>query len=198
MTTELPIEKLINRRFRELGLGRAEFARRTGFKNEAKALRRLGELLQGETRSTRGLIEVLPRALDIPAAMVKQAIDDTKTFLAEESEAAWRAAFVAHAVIGTERRIPSPLFVVAICGVNSFLRIDFDLTKGEESFLEQALADLKARRRKSGSRIASFGEMLDFTINYTPDRAARHALDGRLLEELPAAKRIGYATYRLK
>jgi hypothetical protein len=198
MTTELPIETLITNRLRELGLGRAEFARRTGFKNEAKALRRLVELLQGETRSTRGLIEVLPRALDIPLATVNQAIEDTRTFIAEEAEAAWRAAFVPHAVIETERRIPSPIFAAALIGVDTLLGIEFDLTRGEGSFVGQSLDGLKARRKKWGNHIPTFGAVRGFTVNYAPDRATRHGLDGTLLEELTAAKRLGYATYRLK
>ena len=103
--------------------------RRAGYKNIAKGLRRLDELLAGELNKTRDLIRALPAALDVPTEVVKQAIEETRRQIAEAQEAArqareaaWRAAFRPHAIILTERTVPQPIFVASIIGVERLLR----------------------------------------------------------------------------
>ena len=44
--------------------------RRAGYKNIAKGLRRLDELLAGDLDKSRGLIRALPAALDVPPEVV--------------------------------------------------------------------------------------------------------------------------------
>ena len=51
-------------RSRVLDLSRPDLMRRAGYKNIAKGLRRLDELLAGDLDKTRGLIRALPAALD--------------------------------------------------------------------------------------------------------------------------------------
>jgi hypothetical protein len=58
----------------------------------------------------------------------------------EAREAAWRLAFRPHAIIATDSSIPSPIFVAALIGVENILRIDFDLSQPEETYVHQALA----------------------------------------------------------
>ena len=57
-------------------------------------------------------------------------------------EAEWRAAFRPHAIIVTDRPVPSPIFVAALIGVEKILRIDFDTSLPEATFVQQALAKL--------------------------------------------------------
>ena len=85
---------------------------------------------------------MLPAALEVPVDVVKKAVDETKRYLHESEEAAWRAAFRPHAVILSERERPQPIFVAAFIGVDVLLRIDFDLTAGPATFLKQALDGL--------------------------------------------------------
>ncbi len=58
------------------------------------------------------------------------------------AEAEWRAAFQPHAIIVTERSVPSPIFVAALIGVEKILRIEFDTSLPEETYFHQAVAKL--------------------------------------------------------
>jgi hypothetical protein len=66
---------------------------------DAKGLRRLDDLLSCELGKTRDLIRLLPVALNVPARLVKHAIEETrrrstdaKEAASKAREAAWRAA----------------------------------------------------------------------------------------------------------
>ena len=158
----LAIGSLIVDRSRVLDLSRPDLVRRAGYKNIAKGLRRLDELLAGDLDKTRDLIRALPAALDVPPEVVEHAIEETRRRIAEAQEAArhareaaWRAAFRPHAIILTERTVPQPIFVAAIIGVERLLRIDFDLALPPLSYASQALAGI--RRRLSEFR-SEFGQ----------------------------------------
>jgi hypothetical protein len=124
----------VSRRCDELGLSHKELVRRAGYKNIAKGLRRLEQLCGADFKGSAGLIAMLPSALDVPVDVVKQSVEETRRFLHESREAAWRAAFRPHAVILTERERPQPLFVAAVIGVEVLLRIDFDVTAAPDTF----------------------------------------------------------------
>ena len=101
----------------------------------------------------------------------------------ETPEAAeWRAAFRPHAIIVTDRSIPSPIFVAALIGVEKILRIDFDTSLPEATFVQQALA-----------KPIAFGRPTGVTVNYAPDRAVRYDLRGDPVETLAEAIRCGKA-----
>ena len=57
----------------------------------------------------------------------------------EAREKIWRENFRPHAIILTERTVPSPMFVAAIVGVEKLFRIDLDPTQAPVSFVRQAL-----------------------------------------------------------
>jgi hypothetical protein len=84
-----PIQQLIEDRRTALGLSRRHLIRRAGYENTAKGLRRLDELLAGDLHSTRGLIERLPAALDVPPETVLAAISETEQQIRAEAEAKW-------------------------------------------------------------------------------------------------------------
>ena len=121
----LAIELLIVNRSRVLDLSRPDLMRRAGYKNIAKGLRRLDELLAGDLDKTGGLIRALPAALDVTPEVIEHAIEETRRRIAEAQEAArqareaaWRAAFRPHAIILTERTVPQPIFVAASSASN--------------------------------------------------------------------------------
>jgi hypothetical protein len=89
-------------------------------------LRRLDELNSGNFDNTRGLIQDLPAAVDLPETIIRQAIDNSSRQIAEANEAAWRDAFKPHAVILTERLIPQPLHIAAIVGGDRLKCVDFE------------------------------------------------------------------------
>jgi hypothetical protein len=103
------------------------------------------------------------------------------------TEAEWRIAFRPHAIIATDRSVPSPIFVAALIGVEKILRIDLDTSLPEETFVHQALA-------KVPDQTAAFGRPIGVTINYSPDRAVRYDLNGNPIETLAEAVRCGEAS----
>jgi hypothetical protein len=78
MPEDLEIAKLIARRCRELGVGKAQLVRSAGYTNISKGLRRLDAVIHGDLTSSRGLIEGLPSALRVKAATVSAALDRTR------------------------------------------------------------------------------------------------------------------------
>ena len=63
----LPIQALVEARSNELGLPRSELARRCGFKNINKGLRRIDQLLGGDLNSPYAemIFATLPTALNV-------------------------------------------------------------------------------------------------------------------------------------
>ena len=77
MKSDLAIAALIRSRMTELGLSRGEFAKRLGYKNIAKGIRRIDVLCEGDLAGTKQLLDVLPQALETSAETVKRALDQT-------------------------------------------------------------------------------------------------------------------------
>jgi hypothetical protein len=172
MKSNLAIATLIRSRMTELGLSRGELAKRLGYKNIAKGIRRIDALCEGDIEGTKQVLDVLPQALETSAETVKLACDQTvhEIELAEKQKAEardkiWRENFCPHAIILTERTVPSPIFVAAIIGVEKLLRIDLD-TQRPVSFVRRVLDRLP-------EGIPAFGKPIGFVINYSPDQAVR-------------------------
>ena len=197
MKSNLAIATLIRSRMTELGLSRGEFAKRLGYKNIAKGIRRIDALCEGDLEGTKQFLDALPQALQTSADTVKRALDHTvrELELAEKKEAAardkiWRENFCPHAIILTERTVPSPIFVAAIIGVEKLLRIDLDLTQEPVSFVRQMLDRLP-------ERVPAFGKPLGFVINYSPDKAVRFDRNGQPIAILDKSVRPRTATLHL-
>ena len=103
------------------------------------------------------------------------------------TEAEWRVAFRPHAIIATDRSVPSPIFVAALIGVERILRIELDTSLPKETYAQQALAKLP-------EQTIAFGRPIGVTVNYAPDRAVLYDLKGDPIETLTAAVRCGEAT----
>jgi len=203
MSDELPIATLVSGRCKELSLRPVELIRRCGYQNTAKGLRRLEQLYQGYFRGCTTLIRTLPAALDLPAEVVTEAVESTKRQIHEAKEAAWRAEFIPHAVILTERERPTQLFVAIFIGIDRLLRVDFDLTKSPVTFIQQALEGLSQKlarwklARWKSDQIPTFGRPEGVIVNYSPDYAVSYDLDGNAIQALDRAYRLGEATFSI-
>jgi hypothetical protein len=159
---EFPIGSLIARRQAEF-ISTGELERRAGYKSTNGGLRRLADLCQGDlSPKTQFLLDALPHALDLKAAQVQTAIratmeqiEEAQRAQAEAEERAYRRSFVPHLIIVPKRDRPSPLVVVALIGAEKILRRDFDLTRGPDTFVDQALAIVPTRVAAGGRRPAS-------------------------------------------
>jgi len=98
--------------------------------------------------------------------------------------------FQPHAIIVTERSIPSPIFVAALIGVEKILRIDFNLSLPEETYVHQALAQIP-------EQTIAFGKPIGVTVNYAPDRAVRCDLKGNPIETFTSAVQCGKASFTI-
>ena len=204
MSNELPIKTLVSRRCEELGLKPIELVRGCGYQNTNKGLRRLEELCRGDF-SNSTLIRILPAALDVLLEVVTRTVEDTQRQLreAEEAvreaeEAAWRAEFVPHAVILTERKIGQPIFVAAFIGVDRLRRVDFDLKQGPASYIKQSLNGVREKlARWKSDQIPTFGRPTGLVVNYSPDHAVRFDLDGNAIEVFDRAYRLGEASFSI-
>jgi hypothetical protein len=194
MKSDLAIATLVRSRMIELGLSRGELAKRLGYKNIAKGIRRIVALCDGDIEGTKQFLDVLPQALETSAETVKRALDQTvrEIELAEKREAEardkiWRDNFRPHAIILTERSVPSPIFVAAMIGVEKLLRIDLDLSQGPVSFVRHVLDRLP-------DQVPTFGKPIGFVINYSPDKAVRFDSTGQPIAVVDKAVRPGTAT----
>jgi hypothetical protein len=99
MFDHYPIHDLIENQTKQLGLRRIELARRCGFKNVEKGLRRIDGVCHGDLDSpgAKMVIEALPAALEVDKDVVEEAIAATAEIIAEaerlaeaKRDAAWR------------------------------------------------------------------------------------------------------------
>ena len=120
MSDHYPIHDLIESQQKRLGLGRNELGRRCGFKNLAKALRRIDGVCHGDLDSpgAKMVLDNLAVALEVDKVVVEDAIAATAELIAEanrlaeaEREAAWRESFKPHAYLvgSTESSFPNHL-----------------------------------------------------------------------------------------
>jgi hypothetical protein len=183
----LPIQRVVETRLKELGMRRSEFARRCGFKNVNKAIRRIEAMFGGDLDSPSAgiILKALPTALEMGEDIVSVAIRETAALLkqkermaAAERDAAWRTSFKPHAyLLGTATR-PSSITIFGISGgAERWLKIPLDCSQLPITFATQALAVV----RKTPT-INFFGPTTGFIVNYTPDHAVRFDLQGNPVE----------------
>ena len=193
-----PLGRLIRERMKELGLRRGQLAARLGYRNISKGCRRLEQVSSGDLAGKEALLAKLPGALDLPREVVAKAIQETieeieRAQRAEEerAEARWRADFTPHAIITTERSVPSPIFVVAFFGTDWLKRIDLEVALPVNAIHRQIQDVIQRRLARWDGQIPCFGAATGYVINWTPDRAERFDLPGTRLEVLDRAERVG-------
>lgn len=213
-----PLATLLRGRMAELGLDPAALGLRLGYRNPLKAAGRVGALLDANvplSPKSRRAAERLPEALGLAREAVADAVERTDAAFAERAreaedehsreaeraEAEWRAAFRPHAVLYTERTMPSSITMCVVSGgAERWLIVRLDLSRPPASFMGQVLAALPDRTilGADGTRgVMFFGRVLGFYVNYTPDRCVRFDLSGEPVEVLPAAYRQAEGSYSL-
>ncbi|MGD9805505.1 MAG: hypothetical protein AB7E81_20590 [Hyphomicrobiaceae bacterium] len=197
-TSALPIEALIGSRLRELGLRPIDIVRACGYKNVSKGLRRFSEFRAGYFAGTSWLADTLPTVLDISRGQIDEAIEATEQYFEKAQEAAYREAFVPHAIVKTDRKRPEPLFVAFAIGVERLIYIEFDLEAGPVTFPRQAIAGVAKKLAEWKSNILpAFGRPTGVFVNYSPDRAIEFDLRGNPVKEFNQSIRPGEVQLKL-
>jgi len=189
---QLSIHNLIENRTKRLGLRRSELARRCGFKNVSKGIRRIDGVCFGDLDSpgAKMVLANLAGALEVDKDTIENAIRATREIIAQaerhaaaEREAAWRAAFKPHAyLVGSRDRPWSITFYGMTGGAERWLKIPLDLSQPPVTFAAQALEFAKRT-----PEVNYFGPTTGFIVNYTPDSAVRFDLQGNPVEHLERA-----------
>ncbi len=104
--------------------------------------------------------------------------------------------FKPHAIIQADRRIPSPIFVASLLGPERILRIDFDTSGKPATYVHCALKQMNLKYPEG--MVPAFGRIISIAVNYAPNHAVLFDLEGRALELLSEACRIGTATLSIK
>jgi hypothetical protein len=198
----LPIRELVEGRSKELGIGRGDLARRCGFENVNKGVRRLEALCDGdlESSSARMILKVLPAALEVEEAVVEAVvrgsgalIEQAKQRADASQDAAWRASFKPGAyLIGTETRPWSITMYGFSGGSERWLKIPLDPARPSITFAAQAMAVVRET-----PVVRFFGPTTGFIVNYSPDCALRFDLNGNPVELLPSAYSPGDVELRI-
>jgi len=194
-TVHLPIDELISRRLKELGLKKSDFVKRWGYSNLGKGLRRLDEIRKGSFKPNNDLLIRLASGLELPIETVRDAFlatDERRQRLEEEERErewdAWCRNFQPHAILTTDQPTPRPIFVACLIGVEKLLRVDFDFRKSQQDWVSEVVSKLP-------DSVIAFGQVTGFTINYSPYRAIEFDRAGRMIKERDSALRPGQASF---
>ncbi len=89
--------------------------------------------------------------------------------------------------------------MAAMIGVDRLLRVDFDLTAGPLTFVQQALLGVREKLAIwKVAAIPTFGKATAVVVNYSPDHAVEFDLTGNPVRVLEQAHRPGTATFSFK
>lgn len=181
--------ELVEQRLQDLGLTQLEFAHALGIKQNAKAQDFFREMEEDRMKNMVHWRDKIASVLLVPQESVDEAIETSRDRFANRLDAEWRAGFTPHAVLVTEREIPSQISIVAITGADKkrVLNLPNDIPV-------VAWPEWVQERLPRG--LPGFGLVEGFVVNYTPDHAVRFDLEGRPVEILDTAYRAGYAYIR--
>ncbi|MBM0206591.1 hypothetical protein JNW90_28970 [Micromonospora sp. STR1s_5] len=180
--TELPIKALIDERSRDLGLSRQELVVALGYANIAKGVRRLRSVEGGDFEHAGHLMASLPNALQVPPETLVAAIQATTDVLGARAREACRRSFKPHAIIRTERTIPSQTTLAAFTHAERLLLVPLDTGQPRATWVRQALVTMNVRLRQFGGVIPFFGKPVGLTVAFTAERTAHYDCEGRLLK----------------
>lgn len=189
----LPLATLIVGRLAELGINTHGLAARLGYVNTNKGSRRLQRLMEGGVAGQDELLSRLAAALEVSPEEIASAIRANEA----AREQAYRASFVPHAVIVTERRVPSQITFCAMTRGETALRIALDTTRSKATYARQALIEMNHRTESGRREIPFFGRAEGLVVYYDWCRAVRYDLDGRALELLRKAAKVGVSAWEV-
>ncbi len=186
-----PTKTYIVERFRELNLTRGSFARHVGGRPE-KVLRRLEAFLEFFEESDEFLTRV-KRAIQADEEIWQEYVerDRERLRLIKEAEirdieARDRARFRPHVWVIGARRIPSPIFLVAVCGEGSFRRanlpddiLSYDL-ENQLTIVRQKFLEFAEERNNSAG---PFGQIVGYFYRQKYEYSYEFDLEGNLISE---------------
>jgi len=181
---DLPLATWITSRMGTLSQSKADLARRMGYQATVeKGVRRVDALLGGDLKKYGNLRRALAAALDVDLAALDKVVADTRYVLWARDDREYRRVFSPHAIWDTEFRVPRPLLLAGMAGLQRALY--FHPTSADPAdWSEEATANCPPG-------IPCYGVVRGFWVNYTPDCAVYFNRNGEPGEVLGKAVRPG-------
>jgi hypothetical protein len=201
-----PTGLLILRKALTKGYGRNDVARLLGGGSHGQAHAYLDGCVNARETAPKWRVGLLD-LLSITPAEIEAAEEGNRLLarrLQEEAERrrekAERTAFVPHAWVIPENRIPSPLFVAAFYGQNRFLRVDLpadiaSLPREEQNHLLGRA--IRGHFLEKDGKAGPFGRILGYLHRRTYDETAEFSIEGELLDPLAQRPHQGIGTLRV-
>ena len=183
----MSLVQLIRKRMKDLDITRGELARRMGYANIAKGCRRLDQICAGDAKMAENLRIELAQALEVDGGVIDESIELTRAEQVAVEDKAYRESFVPHAVILTERKIPTQITFYAMTGGSRHRMIPMKEGSSPETFATQA-------REALPDVVPFLGRPTGYVVNYTPDFALEFNKEGRLIGRLDRAFRVGQSS----
>ncbi len=168
-----------------MGLTETELLKRLGFRNLDKGRKRLADFASAEgLKGIEHLVRPLARELCVEKAQIEEAIQETWDIAHDREFARYAANFYPHAILRTERTVPSQITFAAMCGADKWRVIEFNEGSPPTSYARQVMNDLP-------EIVPFFGPVTGFWVNFAPDRAVEFDRAGNPVKSLDRAVRIG-------
>lgn len=183
MAEQEPLVDVFRRHIKLRGMSRTELIKRAGYNNVAKGLRRFDSLMAGDESNDLEFVQKIANALELNADELELALQARVDFQDRRN----RESFEPHAIVRTERTMPSQIFVAALMGVHRMMRVEFQDTSLPLSFVDEILDKLP-------TMVPTFGRVIGFAINFSPDYAVEFDLNGSPIRSIGQATQPGIAT----
>ena len=176
----------------ERGLRKADIVLAMGYANTGKGQRRLDHVMEGQITEA-VFMEKLRKALSAGEEEFKAVVEATHAENCAEAErreaaieAANRAAFQPHIYLEHERKMPSPIFVVAITGIERWKHIALpaDIADWPECKQIRHVKNviLEHQLKEDRDDRTPFGKVTGYAYLKTYDEYVRFDLQGEMLE----------------
>lgn len=193
---QTPIEHLVRTRTKELRIEFPQLLHRAGILNISKGLRRLEQLFGGDFVSSRRLIEGLPVALELPAELIREALESTTQKLQDRADREFRESFKPNLYILTgERGRPKKIFAAGLCNSDQYVSTSFPNSIPSTDYLAFALKFLSDNLTQIN---CFYYDPERIVINWTPDHASAYSVEGTHIEEFDRAIVPGRITVKFK
>ena len=180
----MSLDQLIRQHMQDLGIRRADLARRMGYVNIAKGCRRIDQICAGDLELAENLRIALSQGLAVDVEVIDESIEFTRAERIAAEDEAYRQSFKPHAVILTERQVPTQVTFYAVTGGARHRIIPFKEGSTPKTYAVQA-------REALPETVPGLGRPTGYVVNYSPDYALWFNREGRLVGRLDRALRVG-------
>jgi hypothetical protein len=182
MNTHSPIQQLIESHCSKQNISYKELITRTGYSNVSVGLKRLKQLFDADFQSARGLIQKLPKVLNIDISIIEQAIADTLAQLRLDADQHYRMNFKPNFIIRTANRgRPKQVFIAGILNASEYITSEFPEHLSVDQYIGYAVEFFDKNKRQL---LGFYYAPEDIVINYSPDSADVFSLTGNKVKHL--------------